>query len=79
MDLETIFCGLPKTFINKDGKTVGLFIRYKVSEEKWVCAYGFNGGIKNIHKKLDYIGVGETPFEAVENFIEKMRKWNKAG
>ena len=55
MDLETIFCGLPKTFINKDGKTVGLFLRYKVSEEKWICAYGFNGAIKNIHKKLDWI------------------------
>lgn len=79
MDFETLLSSLPVTWVNKDGCTSGLCIRYKISANKWVCSYGVSRGVKNLNKNINYIGVGDTPFDAVSDFIGKIKKWNKVG
>ena len=57
---------------NKEGDSLaGLTIRYRNSENKWTCHYGY---YKSINDKFN--GIGNTPTEAVDDLIIKLRNYN---
>jgi hypothetical protein len=76
MDLETMIHQLPP-YIESDGIR-GLTIQYKPAKNVWACSYGkIRTPSLDNEKQLKYIGVGQTPFEAVEDLIIKIKTWNK--
>lgn len=43
---------------------VGLFLRFSVTKNKWICGYAVN------NKRLKLCGIGDTPREAVLNKVK---------
>ncbi len=79
MDLETLLNSLPVQYERSPGIISGLCIQYKVNAKQWIAFYGTKrSGILD-KKEMKWIGIGETPYDALKDFIKKIRSWNKAG
>lgn len=73
MDLETLISLIPPT-IEKEKMTRGLVIRYSVGAKKWFCHHQTSSNKMKRKIQTGVIAVGETPKEAVENYISKNTK-----
>lgn len=73
MDLETLISLIPPT-IKKADITRGLVIRYSVGSGKWYCHHQTSKNKMKRKIAAGVIAVGDTPREAVENYISKNTK-----
>lgn len=79
MSIDEYLEVIPKQKLEDTGGFSGLCLRYSPSREKWIIAYGVarsKKGIKKIEESYN-IGYGDTPIKAIENLIEKIKKYNK--
>jgi len=65
MDFLTTLKQLPKEIVNTENDHSGICVRFRTSLNKWYVGYGKNNKL--------YGGFGDTPEEAMESFLLKMR------
>lgn len=83
--MEELLLSLPKEieteFIDEHGKPYfgrqGLCVKYVWGDDKWVCKYGTPKS-KTKGSALPHTGIGDTPNEAVANFVKLFRKQRTA-
>lgn len=79
MGLEELINQLP-TSVEKFGVMYGLTIQYKPTLSVWYCSYGKRKpGELSKEAIAKYFGVGDTPTQAVVDFHQKAKEWNKVG
>lgn len=73
MDLEEIILSLPTHIFAGDGNASPLCLRFRPQISKWTFGYGNKSGIN----KNERHGLGDSPMDAVADFIKKAKAYGK--
>lgn len=76
ISLEDLLNSLPKSMPNNTGNA-GLCLKYSYKLNLWCCFYGSSTRSLQVERRKDYIGMGDNPYLAVENLVEKIKNFNK--
>lgn len=75
MNIEQFLEFFPKEIQETTQQKAGLIIRYSSSRNKWLVGYGLMRAKRYEHHK-NQVGIGDTIKEALEDLVEKIKKYD---